>query len=49
MNKQQAIQFIAEALGEYADTMRPINKKLFIEKAQQVMAELQKPEPKAES
>jgi len=30
-------------------TMRPINKKLFIEKAQQVMTELQKPEPKAES
>ncbi|MGL4230677.1 MAG: hypothetical protein ACRCWJ_04850 [Casimicrobium sp.] len=49
MTRQEAIQFIAEALGEYADTMRPINKKLFIEKAQAVMAEIQKPEQKAES
>jgi hypothetical protein len=49
MTRQEAIQFIAEALGEYADTMRPINKKLFIEKAQVVMSEIQKPEQKAES
>lgn len=47
MNKEQAVQFIAEALGEYADTMTTLNKKLFLREAQGAITEIQKPPEKA--
>jgi hypothetical protein len=46
MTPEQAIQFIAQALGEYADTMRPLNKQLFVKEAQLAISAMQKPEEK---